>query len=747
MDDGCSKRVTRRESALDYARRGLAVFPLSPIRDGVCACRRPDCGDHAGKHPLAPLAPHGLLDATTDEPAIKTWWRSWPDANVGVRLGDGIFAVDVDPRHRGDETLARLEREHGPLPQTWETLTGGGGRHVFFRAPSGVRIPSRSRALGEGLDIKSDGGYVVGVESGHLNGRTYTWEVSSHPDDVALADAPAWLLARAVADAETNGQKAPFAMPDKIRAGERNSTLFASARSLRARGYSAKAILAALEAENAEKCEPPLEAGELADMVQHAMTAPDRPDFAEARTANAEGFHTTDQGNAERFATQHVGRIRYAWAEDRYLWWDGRRFSRHDAEGHALELAKVTARGIYGEADRETDPDRRKRLATWAARSESEARLRAMLALAQSEPGMALAPDELDADGDLLNVDNGLLDTRTGTLGPHDPAKRCTKLAPVAYDPDATCPRFIRFLGTVFGGRAPLIEFIQRAVGYALTADTSEQCLFVLYGKGANGKSTLLRVIGDLLGDYARTTPTETLLVQRGEAPRNDVMRLRGARFVSANEAEGRRHLSESLVKSLTGSDVTAARALYQEFDQFVPTFKVFLSVNHHPRITGTDKGIWRRIRLVPFDVTIPDAEQDKHLGDALRAEGPGILAWMVRGALAWRRDGLQPPSEVTEATADYRRGQDTLGPFLDEACVCAPGASVAIGELYARYVAWAEKNREQTLPKREFGVRMLERDGVTRDRTGTTRLWRGVRLRLDTEAPVPAETVEATPW
>jgi putative DNA primase/helicase len=478
-------------------------------------------------------------------------------------------------------------------------------------------------------------------------------------------------------------------------------------------------------------------------------TAPDRPAIASTRAAApTEAPHPTDQGNGRRFAREHVGRVRYAWGERRYLWWDGRRFSRHDAEGHALELAKGTARGIYAEADRETDPDRRKRLATWAARSESEARLRAMLALAASEPGMAVAPHELDADGDLLNVENGLVDTRLGTLGPHDPAKLCTKLAPVVYDPAARCPRFMTVLDTIFAGRTPLIEFMQRALGYALTADVSEQCLFVLYGKGANGKSTLLRVVGDLLGDYARTTPTETLLVQRGEGPRNDVMRLRGARFVSANEAEGRRHLSESLVKALTGSDVIAARALYQEFDQFVPTFKVFLSVNHHPRITGTDRAIWRRIRLIPFDVTIPEAEQDKHLGDALRAEWPGIFAWLVRGTLAWRRDGLRAPKDITEATADYRRGQDTLGPFLDEACVCTDGASVAIGDLYSRYVAWAETNREPTLSKREFGVRMLERDGVTRDRTGTARLWRGVRLRLDTEAPAPAGTVEAaTPW
>lgn len=490
-------------------------------------------------------------------------------------------------------------------------------------------------------------------------------------------------------------------------------------------------------------------ADELRAVIEHAEAwtpaSPGRLDFAPARTETTEAPHLTDQGNAQRFARQHAGLVRFAWAEKTYLWWDGRRFSRHDAEGRALELAKATARAIYAEAERETDPDRRKRLGAWAGRSESEARLRAMLALAASEPGVPIAPAELDPDGDVLSVENGILDTRTGALGPHDPARLCTKLAPVAYDPNAECPRFLAFLGQIFAERPTLIDFMQRALGYALTADTSEQCLFVLYGKGANGKSTLLRVVGDLLGDYARTTPTDTLLVQRGEGPRNDVMRLRGARFVSAKEAEGRRHVAEALIKALTGGDVIAARALYQDFEEFVPTFKVFLSVNHHPRIAGTDAAIWRRIRLIPFDVTIPDAEQDKHLAETLREEWPGILAWLVRGCLTWRRDGLGLPKDVKDATADYRIGQDTLGPFLDEACVCTADASVAIGALYDKYRAWAESNREQALSKREFGARMLERDGVMRDRTGAVRLWRGVRLR--TEAEAPAEPVEATPW
>lgn len=206
---------------------------------------------------------------------------------------------------------------------------------------------------------------------------------------------------------------------------------------------------------------------------------------------------------------------------------------------------------------------------------------------------------------------------------------------------------------------------MQKAVGYSLTGSTEEQCLFILHGTGANGKSTFLNTISTMLGDYARQTPTDALLVKRGDGLSNDVARLHGARLVSAVEVEGGRRLAEAQVKQLTGGDLIAARFLYQEFFEFRPAFKLFLGVNHTPVIQGTDHGIWRRIHLVPFTVTIAKEDQDKRLGEKLRAERSGILRWAVEGGLAWQAEGLEPPLVVSMATEEYRAEMAILARFL----------------------------------------------------------------------------------
>jgi putative DNA primase/helicase len=436
----------------------------------------------------------------------------------------------------------------------------------------------------------------------------------------------------------------------------------------------------------------------------------------------------TDAGNAQRFAIQHGGHVRYCYAQRSWFVFTGTHW-RRDPGDTVARLAKETARNIYLEAAQIASEDRRKATGQWAAKSEDERRLRAMLTLAQSEPGIPVLADELDADGWLLNCANGTLDLKTGTLQPHRRDDLITRLVPVAYEPAAACPTWLRFLARIFEGRPALIPFLQRAIGYALTGDTSEQCFFLFHGAGSNGKTTFIETTAALLDAYAQRLAIETLLARRpGDAvAMNDLFTIMGARFVSAVEPDMGRRLAEAVVKQLTGGDTIKAKKLYTDLLSYRPTFKLFLSTNHKPTIRGTDHAIWRRIKLVPFDVVIPDAEQDRTLPEQLRQEQAGILAWAVQGCLAWQRDGLGTPDEVRAATTRYRAEMDTLGEFLAECYVQEKAAWVSAAALYTTYLDWTKQAGELAISKQALGSRLADR-GLQPMKSQQQRGWLGLR-------------------
>ena len=443
------------------------------------------------------------------------------------------------------------------------------------------------------------------------------------------------------------------------------------------------------------------------------------------------GFPLTDYGNAQRMAARHGNDLRYCRDWKKFLVWDSRRWvvDRTDA---VMRLAKETVRAIYAEAASASDADDRKQIANHAKKSESEMRLKAMIELVKSEPGIGVVPQQLDTDPWLLAVENGVVNLRTGILRPHDRADLITKIAPVRFDAQATCPTWNAFLERIMSERQPLIAFVQRVVGYTLCGDTSERSLFVLHGVGANGKSTLLDTIRSLLGDYAARTPVETLLVKHGNSIPNDVARLQGKRYVYASEADEGRRLAEALVKDLTGGDRISARYLYGEFFEFTPEFKLFLATNHKPEIRGTDNGIWDRIKLIPFDVRIPEGERDRNLGAKLRGELSGILNWAVQGCLDMQRDGLIPPVEVRSATEGYRSEMDQIASFIEDCCDEGPHLFVISGHLYETYTNWCDQNRERALTQKAFATQLKARDFVPGKGAQGIRLWEGIGLKPD---------------
>ena len=450
---------------------------------------------------------------------------------------------------------------------------------------------------------------------------------------------------------------------------------------------------------------------------------------AKQSNPNQASIQLTDTGNARIFATRHGNDIRFRCASKKWLIWDGKRWVE-DKTGEIQQKAKETAVYLWQSAIQVQDSHRRNALSRHALKSQYEGRIRAMIKLAQSEPPIPVIESELDSNPWLLNVQNGTLDLKTGTLLPHQHEDLLTKIIPVPYDSNAICPTWDRFLDEITASDSGLIRFLQKAIGYSLTGSASEQVVFILYGIGANGKSTFINTILRMLGDYAQQTPTETLLVKKhGNGIPNDVARLKGSRFVAAVEAEHGRHLAEALVKQLTGGDRISARYLYGEFFEFDPTFKIFLSVNHKPVIKGADHGIWRRIRLIPFNVTFTPDKRDPNLSTKLEAELTGILRWAVEGCLLWQKEGLEPPDSVKAAVDEYRAETDIIGEFVDECCVVDPAAKTLFGDLYTAYENWLSKNGVYFPDKKEF-AQALEEHGFTSSRSKGKRYRSGIRIK-----------------
>jgi putative DNA primase/helicase len=470
----------------------------------------------------------------------------------------------------------------------------------------------------------------------------------------------------------------------------------------------------------------------LADLIGNDIVEKVREWLGSQRENNESAPHHTDLGNARRLVAEFGRNLHFCYELGKWLVWDGEIWDT-DNSGIVDHFAKDTVRNIYLEAGGATNDGDRSSLSKHALKSEAEARLRSMVNLARSEPDIPVKISQLDADPWLLNCRNGTIDLRTGKLLPHHPENLCTKIIPVAYDPHAKCSTWISFLRRVMEENPDLIKFLQRAIGYALTGVTSEQLLFFLYGTGANGKSTFIETVRQLLGDYSQQADFDTFVTKKNDGPRNDLARLKGARLVAAVEAAQGRYLAEHVIKQVTDGDTITARFLYHEYFDFVPQFKLFLVANHKPVIVGTDEAIWRRIRLVPFDVRIPDEERDKQLLDKLRSELPGILAWAVRGCLKWQADGLGEPEAVSAATADYRREMDVMADFIEERCVRGEHETADAGMLYDVFKDWAEKNGEEVLTQKKFGTQLRER-GLEAARKRGHRCWVGLRLRLETD-------------
>ncbi len=436
----------------------------------------------------------------------------------------------------------------------------------------------------------------------------------------------------------------------------------------------------------------------------------------------------SDLFNAKMMIGEYGSKIRFCAAWKRWLIWDGRRW-RGDDGNIIYQMAIDTIKRMYSKALENKTGDETLAMMEHAGRSESARKIEAMIRVAGWNRELNIMPDDLDRHPFIFNCKNGMIDLETGRLYPHEKKRMITKVSMIAYEAEEKCPVWKKFLKDIFGRNRELINFIQRVLGWALTGDNSSQAMFILYGNGANGKSTFINTIMKLMGDYAASTPTETFMQKKGDQASNDIARLKGIRFVSAMEAEYGGKLAEAVIKRLTGNDVISARFLYGEFFDFLPTFKIFMATNHKPKIGGMDNAIWRRIRLVPFEVSFPEDKQDRKLSEKLENELPGILAWIVEGTLKWMKEGLGNTPAVLAATTEYRFEMSAIETFLAEECIREENTMVKSQELYNAYKKWCEETNERIMSSRCFGMRLGE-TGLDKVRISKGYHWLGIGLK-----------------
>jgi putative DNA primase/helicase len=686
--------------------------------------------------------------------------------------------LDVDPRNGGDLALEDLQHSYAPLAGTPMALSGSKEPHYYFalNSPLGKFDP------GPGLNLQADGALIVAPPSLHHSGRCYEWEASSHPDDVALAPIPAWL--RALGEAHTSavmdGVDLPPTLPSVaiqtlkvsprvkylIAMGhdpddatqychadgtlDRSRALFAVIQALLAAGHDdatiagvimdarypiSHKVLSQKNAGNPRYWEQTK--GWVAKEIARAKAKHQPPaslhvgqqatgGTAQEPTRTEGPLPYSDYTNALAFVRDHGTNVRYCYPWKAWLVWTGTHWQR-DTSGHVMRLAKQTIKRLARHVE-DLDGPAALALLAHIKTSLAQGKLKAMVECAQSEPGIPIQPEDLDTHPWLLNCRNGTLDLCTGGLRPHARADLLTFVLPVDYDALAACPTWDTFLKRIMAGNTALINFLQRAVGYALTGVIREHVLLILWGTGRNGKSTFLNTLRTLLAAYAMKAPSELLMVSNNDRHPTERADLCGKRFVAAIETEQGRRLAEVFVKEATGGDPIRARRMREDFWEFQPTHKVFLATNHKPMIAGTDPAIWERIRLVPSTVTIPPDEIDTTLPEKLEAELPGILNWALRGCMTWQEQGLGIPDEVKAATAGYRSEMDVLGQFIDECCLVGPNYRVKASDLYDTYKQWCTEHGESFDVQRTWGMKLTDRGYESRKKQGRS-WWVGIAL------------------
>lgn len=676
------------QRAISYAELGWHVFPIIP-------------------NTKRPLTKNGFKDSTTAPEQIKRWWEEFPNANIAIATGriSKIVVIDIDVKNgvNGFESLKQLSIN----TETLTAISPSGGHHLYYYLPQEHQINSSIGVL-PGIDIKSDGGYVLAPGS-VIEGKKYEW---LNPDAPLIA-VPAELLKILKERSAKGGKNSPTELTNKIPEGQRNSTLASIAGTLRRRGMGYEEIKAALIAINKQRCQPPLSDSDIDRIARSISNYPS----SEPLNYDRDAPQFSEDALALEFTRLYSDDWRYVASWGMWLNWDGKRW-RRETTLKAYDLARKVCRRLAGLCEKQTKSEKIVSAATVAA----------VERLARTDRAHAANAEQWDSDIFLFNTQAGTLDTKTGAVLPHEKHHYITRIANAS--PEGECPNWYKFLNDITNGNTELQDYLSRVAGYCLTGSTEEHVLFFLYGTGANGKSVFLNTLCSVWGDYATHAPLDTFLEARTDKHPTDLAKLRGARIVIATEVSQGKHWDEAKIKAITGGDTISARFMRQDFFDYKPQFKLLIAGNHKPSLRNIDEAMRRRIHLIPFTITIPPEKRDHKLTEKLLEERNGILRWAIEGCLKWLKFGLKPPEIVLSATEEYFESQDAIKRWIEDECILTPNGISGVDELFNSFKFWAENNGEFCGSKRRFSEE-LDKHGFTRRKTtGGKRVFSGILLK-----------------
>lgn len=693
------------EHAQYYAGHGLAVFPLWP-------------------RTKAPMTPHGFTDATTDATQVRKWWESTPDANIGIACGaasGGLLAIDLDVDEERDEdglrTLHQWESERGELAETATAITGRGGVHLLYRTETPPRCSTdQTPDKRVGIDIRGEGGYIVAPPSVHPNGHTYELEEWLEDSPIAEADAAVlefvrWVQEQSKAgrqegEGSTNAESGHFKMPDVLRQGARDETIFRYCCSQRRANVPKDVALVAALAYDRDHCQPPLGEAVVRQKLESAYRYPAGNavrgmDWADAcSAAGLRASQVTDKALSRLFAEIVRDRVAYVAEWGSWAIFNGSHWQTQGAQQLIDRLLKQFVTGVQVWALHIDDEAERRRAKSAANAYDQHARRVHLRDDVKSE--LVTSASTFDADPHLLNVANGTIDFNGAVpvFRDHDPADRITHITAVGYDQGATCHLFEQTVAQCCDGDADLVTFVQKLFGLVVAGDTSHD-LFAIFGTATrSGKDTVTGALAEMLGrrdeatGYAVHVMPESFAVRafaNGSGPTSDRARMQDKRAIITSEFQGGSVLDAGFLKQLTGGSPIAARRMRQNEVQFTLAGIVLMLTNVWPAVTDPTIFTSGRVACVPFDRHFTEEERDSTLRSRLCEphELSGLLNWCMEGYRLARAEGLDRPDAVVAKTDEFLRHADPIARFIGDVLMPSEGAGVPMAELWEAYKRW----------------------------------------------------------